>query len=66
MDNFKAINVHEGSFEFTSNKEPIFDNIKGFLEMHNGKWVYKAYLEDDYEKQEDVGKMLALKLDRCN
>ncbi len=62
----KRFNVHEGSFEFTSNKEPIFDNIKGFLEMHNGKWVYKAYLEDDYEKQEDVGKMLALKLDRCN
>lgn len=61
----KQFGVHEGSFDFTTDKAPIFDNIKDFLEKQNGKWVYKDYSQDCYESQEDVGKMLTLKLDRC-
>jgi hypothetical protein len=61
----KQFSIHEGSFDFTTDKAPKFDNIKDFLEKQNGKWVYKDYLQDDYERLEDVGKMMTLKLDRC-
>lgn len=61
----KQFGVFEGSFDFTTDKAPIFDNIKDHLEKQNDKWVYKDYLQDGYDKQEDVGKMLPLKLDRC-
>lgn len=52
----KQFGLHEGSFDFTSDKAPIFDEIKGYLEKQNGKWVYK---------QKEPGKMLTLKLARC-
>lgn len=61
----KQFDIHEGSFDFTADKAPIFENIKGHLEKQNGKWVYKDYSQDGYDNQEDVGKMLTLKLDRC-
>ncbi len=61
----KQFRVHESSFESTSDKAPTFDNIKDYLEKKNGKWVYRDYLQNGYEKEEDVGKMLTLKLDRC-
>lgn len=61
----KQFGVHEDSFDFTTDKAPTFDNIKDFLEKHNGKWVYNDYSQDGYDNQEDVGKMLTLKLDRC-
>lgn len=61
----KQFGVFEGSFDFTTDKAPVFDNIKDHLEKQNDKWVYKDYLQDGYDKQEDVGKMLTLKLDRC-
>jgi len=61
----KQFGVHEGSFDFTSDKAPIFDNIKDFLEKRNGKWVYRDYSQDGYDNQEEVGKMLTLKLDKC-
>lgn len=61
----KQFGVHEDSFDFTTNKAPKFYNIKDFLEKHNGIWVYKDYSQDGYDNQEDVGKMLTLKLDRC-
>jgi hypothetical protein len=61
----KQFGVHESSFESTSDKAPTFDNIKDYLEKKNGKWVYRDYLQNGYEKEEDVGKMLTLKLDRC-
>ena len=61
----KQFGVLEGSFDWTTGKAPIFDNIKDFLEKQNGKWVYKDFLQDGYENQEEVGKMLTLKLDRC-
>ncbi len=61
----KQFGVHEGSFDFTTDKAPIFDSIEGYLEKQNSKWVYKDYLEDDYENQEDIGKMFTLKLGGC-
>lgn len=61
----KQFGVHEGSFDFTTDKAPIYESIKDHLEKQNGKWVYKDYSQDGYDNQEDVGKMLSLKLDRC-
>jgi hypothetical protein len=61
----KQFGIHEDAFNYTSDNPPLFDNIKDFLLKQNGKWVYKDYSQDSYEKQEDVGKMLTLKLDRC-
>lgn len=61
----KQFGIHEDAFNFTSDKAPLFDNIKDFLEKQNGKWFYKDYSQECYEKQEDVGKMLTLKLCRC-
>lgn len=61
----KQFGVHEASFEYTSAKAPIFDNIKDYLEKQNGKWVYKDYLQDKYDREEEVGKMKLLHLDRC-
>lgn len=61
----KQFGVHEGSLDTTTDKAPIFDNIKDFLEKQNGKWVYKDYSQDGYDYPEDVRKMLTLKLDRC-
>lgn len=61
----KQFGVHEDSFDFTTDKAPIFESIKDHLEKQNGKWVYNDYSQDSYDNQEDVGKMLKLKLDRC-
>ena len=61
----KQFGIHEDAFNFTTDKAPTFDNIKDFLEKQNGIWVYKDYLQNSYDKPEDVGKMIKLKLDRC-
>jgi len=61
----KQFGVHEDAFNFTSDKAPLFGNIKDFLEKQNGKWVYKDYLQDGYETQEAVGNWLKLQLDKC-
>lgn len=61
----KQFNIHEGSFDFTINKQQICDNIEDFLEIQNGKWVYHDYLENSYQTPEDFGKMLTLELDKC-
>ncbi len=61
----KEFGIHEGSFDFVTDKAPIFESIKDYLEKQNGKWVYKDYSRDGYENEEDIGKMLTLKLDNC-
>lgn len=61
----KQFGIHEDAFNFTSDKAPLFDNIKEYLKNKNGKWFYKDYLQDSYEKPDDVGKMQLLKLDKC-
>lgn len=61
----KQFGVHEDSFDFTRDKAPIFDNIKNHLEKQNGRWVYKDYSQDSDDKQEYVGKMKTLILERC-
>lgn len=62
----KQFGVHEDSFDFSTNKAPIFGDIKGYLERQNNKWVYKDYSQQSYENEEEVGKMKLLKLDKCN
>lgn len=61
----KQFGIHESSFDFTTPKAPIFNNIKDFLERRNGKWVYKDYSQDNYETQETVKKMMELKIEKC-
>ncbi len=61
----KEFGIHEGSFDFTTDKAPIFEIIKDHLEKQNGKWVYRDYSKDGYENQEDIGRMLTLKLAKC-
>lgn len=61
----KQFGVYEDAFNFTSDKAPLFGNIKDFLEKQNGKWVYNHYLQDGYETQEAVGNWLTLQLDKC-
>lgn len=56
----KQFGVHEGAFDYTSDKAPAFDSIKDFLEKKNGKWFYKDYSRETYDHMEDVGKMLKL------
>ncbi|MCC9065191.1 hypothetical protein [Flavobacterium piscisymbiosum] len=62
----KQFGVHEDSFDFSTNKAPIFGDIKGYLEKQNNKWVFKDYSRQSYENEEEVGKMKLLKLDKCN
>lgn len=61
----KQFGIHEGAFDFTPGEIATFEHIKDFLEKKNGKWVYKDYLQDSDDNEEEVGKMLQLKLDRC-
>ncbi|WP_337965729.1 hypothetical protein [uncultured Flavobacterium sp.] len=62
----KHFGIHEGSFDFNTEKVPVFSKITDFLENQNGKWVYRDYLQDTYENEEQVGKMKRLKLEKCN
>ena len=61
----KQFGVYEGSFDFTTDKAPIFNNIKDYLEKQNGKCVSKYYSQTSDNKKEDDGKMKTLKLERC-
>lgn len=60
----KEFNIYEGAFDFSGNKPPILTEIKEFLEKRNGQWYYIDYIQE-YEKQEDVGKMLKLQIEPC-
>jgi hypothetical protein len=61
----KQFGVLEDSFDFTTDKAPVFDNIKDFLEKQGARWVYKDYSKDEFETKEGVGKMMKLKIDKC-
>ena len=60
----KEFDIYEESFDFSGNTPPVFAEIKGFLENKNGKWLYIDY-HQEYERAEDVGEMLILKIDKC-
>ncbi len=60
----KEFNIFEGAFDFSGSKPPVFKEIKAFLEKRKGQWYYIDYLQE-FEKQEDVGKMLKLQLEPC-
>jgi len=61
----KQFGVHEDAFNFSSDKAPVFYDIKDFLEKQNGKWVYMDYSQDGYDNPEEVGKMSVLKPGKC-
>ena len=62
----KEFGIHEDSFDFTSDRMPIFNEIKGYLEKRNGKWFYNDYSQNSYDTQEEIGKMKRLKPSKCN
>lgn len=62
----KEFGIHEDSFDFTTDKMPIFNEIKSYLEKRNDKWFYNDYLQNSYDTQEEVGKMKRLRIGKCN
>lgn len=60
----KEFEIHEDAFNF-KDEEPIFTEIKGYLEKQNGRWVYHDNAIIGYDSPDDVGKMLRLKPKRC-
>jgi hypothetical protein len=61
----KELSVNEAAFNFSTEQAPVFTEIKNYLEKRNGKWVYKADTQDDYDLKQDAGKMKILQLDQC-
>lgn len=61
----KSFSVHEDAFNFYDNREPVFTEIKDFLERRNGRWVYHDYAQIDYDRQEDVGTMQPVNIPKC-
>lgn len=61
----KQFKIHEDAFNYESDKTPIFNNIKGYLEKQNDKWVYKDYLEENYPQEKQVDKMKILRVEQC-
>jgi hypothetical protein len=61
----KVFGVHEGSFDFTTDKAPTLDKIKDFLEKTDRNWVYLDYNEYMTSTDEEEMKLKPLKLDRC-
>lgn len=61
----KEFGIHEDAFNFTTKKMPVFTQIKDYLEKISGEWVYKDYSQNEYDRAEDVGKMLPLELNKC-
>ena len=55
----KQFGVHEDAFDFSTEKTPLTDKIKDFLEKRNGEWFYNDY------SQQDNNKMTELNLGRC-
>lgn len=62
----KKFGIHEDAFNFTTEESPVFTDIKDYLVKQKGKWVYMDYLQDGYERPEDLGKMMRLKTNTCN
>jgi len=62
----KTIDLHEDSFDYYGDNEPVFDEIKDYLEQKNNIWYYLDYHENDYQSAEEVGKMKVLTLEKCN
>ena len=61
----KEFEVNEGAFDFTSEKAPIFDKIKNYLEKQNDQWFYNKSSPNGFDQEEKDGKMLKLKLEDC-
>lgn len=61
----KQFSIHEGAFDFASEAMPRFDQIKGFLELQNGKWMYLDYQQMEFDTPEEVGKMQRLVSEKC-
>jgi len=64
--NLFSFSVHEGVFDYAGDTAPLFTNIPEVLEYRNKKWRFYDYLDMDYESEEQVGKMMPLKVPKCN
>ena len=61
----KSFGVNEFAFDYTTNEEPVFNEIPGFLEKHNGQWMFKDYYQEFFDTIEGNTKFAKLKLYKC-
>lgn len=57
--------VHEGAFDYSTNEEPVYKEIEGFLKFHDGKWLYSDYHENDLNLETKVNQMKKLIIPKC-
>ncbi len=64
----KSFGIHESAFEFGIDEtKPVFTEIKGFLEKHNGTWMYLDYSEYIASPNEQTEPQLkSLILEKCD
>lgn len=60
----KEFKIHESAFYYTGESMPIFNEIKGFLEIKSNKWIYKDYLQE-FNSKSGILEMKELKLNKC-
>ena len=59
----KQFGIHESAFDFSNEEAPVFFGIRGYLEKHEGKWIYLDI--SDYDAEADEVEMKPLKLEKC-
>ena len=61
----KQFGVLEDAFVLTDEQAHAFDQIAGFLENRNGKWMYRDYLPQEDVDQDGDENLAVLILDKC-
>ena len=62
----KAFGIREDAFDWKKGEtQPKFSSIKGYLEKQNNIWNYIDNNQNEYDSATEVGKMKALKLNKC-
>lgn len=58
--------VHEGVFDYTGDRPPVFTNIPEVLEYRDNEWRFYDYMDMEYETAEEVSQMKKLVVTSCN
>lgn len=62
----KEFGIREDAFEWKkAEAHPNFNSIKGYLEKQNNVWKYIDINQNEYEYENEVGKMKVLELNKC-
>lgn len=60
----KEFEINEDAFDYSGNKPEVVNEIKGYLEIQNGSWVYMDNYQEQ-ERKEGVAKMKRLQTKKC-